>query len=253
MICFNISMPSCLPQIIAHRGNSAACPENTFASVNSAWHTEADAAEIDVRVSKDNKIMIIHDENTLRTTGEDHAVRETYACKLHSLDAGSYKSVQYAGEPIPYLSDILKLLPSGKKLYIEWKADPRSIPLLAEMMLKFSCLDRIHLIALHPGALEYCLHFVPEMKTFWVIGEIQPPTEHILKRIAQYCKHHGIHGVDVFHESLTLKAIDYFHTQGLPVLTWTVNTPQDAQKYASWGIDGITTDDPETIKKHLYV
>lgn len=64
-------------KIIAHRGASYWAPENTVASANLAWEKGADAVETDIYLSKDNRIICIHDANTKRTTGQDHKISET--------------------------------------------------------------------------------------------------------------------------------------------------------------------------------
>jgi len=64
-------------QIIAHRGASYLAPENTVASATLAWELGADAVEVDIYLSSDNKVLCLHDENTRRTTGEDYSIKET--------------------------------------------------------------------------------------------------------------------------------------------------------------------------------
>ena len=78
-------------EIIAHRGASYDAPENTLASVQLGWERNADAVEVDVYLSKDRKIVVIHDENTKRTTGHDGLVHKMTWAQLRQLDAGSWK------------------------------------------------------------------------------------------------------------------------------------------------------------------
>ena len=77
--------------IIAHRGASWLAPENTVAASRLAWDLGADAVECDIWLSKDNRIICIHDATTKRTTGEDFRVSETDSETLRKLDAGSFK------------------------------------------------------------------------------------------------------------------------------------------------------------------
>ena len=97
-------------EIIAHRGASYLAPENTMASVMLAWEKGVDA-EVDVHLSKDNQIIVIHDSTTKRTGQTDLTVKETEYQHLSKLDVGTFKSEKYSGEPIPLLSDILKTIP----------------------------------------------------------------------------------------------------------------------------------------------
>ncbi len=76
------------PYIIAHRGASWLAPENSVASANLAWDLGADAVEIDIYLTKDNKVMVMHDRNTKRTTGGEYSfdIKETKSGKLRKID-----------------------------------------------------------------------------------------------------------------------------------------------------------------------
>jgi glycerophosphoryl diester phosphodiesterase len=104
--------------IIAHRGASHDAPENTLASVNLAWEIGADAAEVDVHLSKDKRIMVIHDGDTKRTTGENMLIRESMSSDLRSLDASNSMD-QFRGERIPFLEEVMATVPEGKVLFVE--------------------------------------------------------------------------------------------------------------------------------------
>ena len=99
-------------EIIAHRGASHDAPENTLAAVRLGWKRNADAVEVDVYLSKDGKIVVIHDENTKRTTGHDGLVHKMTWAQLRQLDAGSWKNKKFKGEPIPLLSHLLETIPN---------------------------------------------------------------------------------------------------------------------------------------------
>src|SRR4030042_6528931 len=87
-------------EIIAHRGASYLAPENTVASSMLAWELCSDAVEVDIYLSKDNRIMCIHDSNTKRTSGQDYVVKETDSGVLRKLDVGLFKDSKYKGEKI---------------------------------------------------------------------------------------------------------------------------------------------------------
>src|SRR5438034_6344625 len=109
-------------KIIAHRGASHDAPENTLAAVHLAWQQNADAVEIDVHLSKDGKLVVIHDATTKRTCGVSHKVRELTLAELKSLDAGKWKGRQWVGETIPTLDEVLDIVPKGRGLVIEMKS-----------------------------------------------------------------------------------------------------------------------------------
>ncbi|MCK5821292.1 MAG: hypothetical protein KAH17_05385, partial [Bacteroidales bacterium] len=104
-------------EIIGHRGAAYLAPENTLASVVKAVELGADAVEVDIYLSKDDKIVVIHDKTTERTTNKNLLVAETNYSELSKLDAGSFKSPDYRGEKIPLLGDILDYLPDSIMIY----------------------------------------------------------------------------------------------------------------------------------------
>src|SRR5665647_3725193 len=97
---------------IAHRGESFAAPENTLAAIKLAWTNNADGVEIDVRLSKDKKIVVIHDMNTKRTSGLSRRVKSHSIDSLKKLDVGSWKGKKWLNERIPTLKEILENVPS---------------------------------------------------------------------------------------------------------------------------------------------
>ena len=142
-VCVVLSLPvfcgcrrSCV-EIIAHCGSSYTAPENTMASVMLGWEEEADV-EVDIRMSKNNRIVVIHDSSTKRTAGVDLEVSETTSHHLRQLDVGSFKSGEFAGEPIPFLEDIIETIPPGRKLYIEIKSGPETLPFLKSIITDFT-------------------------------------------------------------------------------------------------------------------
>lgn len=111
------------PSIIAHRGSSFDAPENTLAAIERALEDEADAIEIDVRLSKDNVPVLIHDATLERTTNdtENTPVSSLTYGELLAYDAGSWFSEDFAGEPIPTLEEALTLINGRATVYIELK------------------------------------------------------------------------------------------------------------------------------------
>ncbi len=114
-------------EIIAHRGASYDAPENTLAAVRLGWERQADV-EVDVYLSKDNRMVVIHDASTKRTArGVDLKVKETDAEELRKLDVGSFKDQKFAGERIPFLAEVIETVPPAQKLYIEIKCGKECI------------------------------------------------------------------------------------------------------------------------------
>ena len=115
-------------EIIAHRGASHDAPENTLAAIRLAWQQEADAVEVDVQLSKDGKLVVIHDDNTKRSGRFARKVNAQTLDELRKLDVGRWKGKRWAGEKIPTLAAVLATVPDGKRLFVEFKCGPDGIP-----------------------------------------------------------------------------------------------------------------------------
>src|SRR5262245_57022835 len=108
-------------KIIAHRVASHDAPKNTLAAINLACQQNADAVEIDVRLSKDGELVLIHAPITKRTCGVNHRVSDLTLAELKTLDAGQWKGRQWSGENIPSLDEVLACVPRNKSVLIELK------------------------------------------------------------------------------------------------------------------------------------
>src|SRR6266852_8996415 len=113
-------------QVVAHRGMGQgfvqmdAPPENTLPAFMEGWKI-AHACELDVHLTKDGQVIVIHDDTTNRTTNASWIVRDRFAGELRSLDAGRWKSQKWAGTRLPLLEDVLDIMPDGCQLFIELK------------------------------------------------------------------------------------------------------------------------------------
>ena len=108
-------------KIIGHRGASDDAPENTISSIKEAFVQGADGVEVDIRLTKDKKVVCIHDKNTIRTTGLSLEVKNTNYGELKNLDAGGWKGTAWKDELIPSLEEVLKEVPLDKEIFIEVK------------------------------------------------------------------------------------------------------------------------------------
>src|ERR1041384_629485 len=121
-------------EIIGHRGASYDAPENTLASFKLGWEQHADAVELDIWLTKDGKIAVMHDGNTKRTAGVDKDLGEQTLAELRTPDAGSWKDPRWKGEKIPTLDEVLAAIPQGRKLVIEIKCGPEILPELERVV-----------------------------------------------------------------------------------------------------------------------
>lgn len=246
-------------EIIAHRGASYTAPENTVASANLAWQRSADAVEIDVYLTRDGRIVAMHDKDTERTTGQKWVVGERTLAELRTLDAGSWKGQQWAGEKIPTLEEILATLPEGKRLFIELKDKLPIVPEL-ERVLKASGKPpaQTAVISFDLPTVTEVKRRMPELAVYWIYGtspkrdektgRVSDPPEELIER----CRRAGLDGLDLKYDSqITPEIVERMRELGLELYVWTVNSADDARRLADLGVDGITTDRPGWLREQL--
>ncbi|MEE8523355.1 MAG: glycerophosphodiester phosphodiesterase family protein, partial [Thermoanaerobaculia bacterium] len=111
------------PRVIAHRGFSGVAPENTLVAIRKAIDVGADMAEIDVLLSRDRHVVVIHDDTLDRTTDGKGPVEDLSLEELRRLDAGSWFSAEFAGERMPTLAEVLDLVRGRILLNVEIKSE----------------------------------------------------------------------------------------------------------------------------------
>jgi glycerophosphoryl diester phosphodiesterase len=233
--------------IVAHRGASFDAPENTVAAIKLAWQMKSPASECDIYLSKDNKIMVMHDANTLRTTGVAMMIKDTNSDDLRKLDAGSLKSEKYKGEKIPYLQELIETLSPGKKLFVEIKCGTEVMPYLEKVINETGKRKQIVIIGFNSDVVSQAKKTFPDIPVYWLVYSGQddnkqwiPYSEDLIAK----AKADSLDGLDVYYAPLTADFVQKAHQAGLKIFVWTVDAPQDVEKMRSFGVDGITTNKP---------
>jgi glycerophosphoryl diester phosphodiesterase len=121
------------PLKVAHRGASDTCPENTILAFNTAWKNDADICEGDFHLTKDKKIVCIHDDNTLRVSGEKMIISESNYEDLLNLNVANYFDGEL-NEKIPTLEQVLDTVPGAGSFLIEIKSGVEIVPELMNIL-----------------------------------------------------------------------------------------------------------------------
>jgi glycerophosphoryl diester phosphodiesterase len=242
-------------EIVAHRGFSERAPENTVAAFNLAWQHETDACELDLYLTADGQIAILHDKDTKRTTGVEQLVKDCTLEELQKLDAGSWKATSYRGEPIPSLNQALETLPIGRKrFFLEVKCGNEVVPVLARELEAWKPrAEQLCLIAFDRTVAQESKKAMPWLKVYRLSAEQTNDRQPVdLKQLISETKADGLDGLDL---GLKWKwddtLVNQVHAAGLELYVWTVNTAEDARRLASLGVDGITTDNPVMLRAAL--
>lgn len=244
-----------MPAFIAHRGASWDAPENTLASVNLAWEQGADAVEIDVYLSADGRIVVIHDKDTKRTAGVSLKVEQATAAELGRLDVGHLKAAQFAGERIPFLEEVIATVPAGKTLYVEVKCDRRILPHLMRTIDAGGKRDRIVLIGFDLEVVTAFKTLAPDVPTYWLVGaQRDKKTQAYVpydRKLIEQTRKAGLEGVAMHYGPLDAAYVRAVRQAGLEVYVWTINDPNEAMRMLEMGIERITTDRPKWLKQQV--
>lgn len=244
------------PVIIAHRGGSLEVPENTVASLTHGVKVGADWQELDVTLTKDQKLIVIHDDTLERTTNGTGQVIQQNLADLRKLDAGNPKwadyvverlakmgieapsfAGKYPGERLPTLDECLQI--PNAQIMIEMKAHPNP------KALAFATVDAVHANNMAgrvvlasfeaPVLLEANLRD-SSMPLLGLAEDVKGIETMLRLPIAVL----GV-SVELAEEALRLTP------QGIAVWVWTVYTPEDARRLAELGVHGIITDAPTKV------
>ena len=240
-------------EIIAHRGASYLAPENTMASVMLGWEKDADV-EVDVHLSKDNRIVVIHDASTEHITGADLKIKETTSDELRKLDYGSFKGEKFAGEQIPFLDDVLKTIHPDRKLYVEIKCGKEILPFLRQAIIESGKISQIVIIGFDIEVVTSSKQLI-DVPTYWLRGtkKVKETEEWIPHdpNLVQIAKDRGLDGLDVHYAGVTKEFVDAVKAAGQKLYVWTVDDPDEAKRLIELGVTGITTNRPEWLREQI--
>ena len=235
------------PLNIAHRGASAAAPQNTLAAFRKAIELGADGVELDVQPSADGAVVVIHDFTVDRTTDGTGRVAAKTLAELQSLDAGCKFSPQYAGERIPTLAEVFEAIDGRLLVNIELK-DFRSLggrlegPVV-EVVRKHAMEKRVLFSSFNPFVVRAAKRLAPDIPAGLLYEEdLLIP----LRRawLAPFVPHEARHPC---FPMVTEETVEWCHARGLRVNTWTVNEPAEMRRLIALGVDGIITDRPDVL------
>jgi glycerophosphoryl diester phosphodiesterase len=242
-------------EIVAHRGFSARAPENTLSAFRLAWESGTNACELDLHLTADQQIVIMHDADTKRTTGIAKRISESTLADLRPLDAGTWKSPDYKGEPIPTLSEALATLPEGpQRFFLEIKCGPEVVPVLAQQLEAWKPrAKQLCIIAFDRKVAQDSKKALPWLDVYRLSSEQTKDKIPVdLATLIQDTLDDQLDGLDLSRKwNWTPELVQQIRKANLKLFAWTVNDPAEARHLASLGIDGITTDDPTATRSAI--
>ncbi|KOP84102.1 glycerophosphodiester phosphodiesterase [Cytobacillus solani] len=234
---------------VAHRGATGYAPENTIAGFDLAVEMKADYIEIDVQRSKDGEIVVIHDTTVDRTTDGTGKVGDLTFEQLRSLDAGSWKGEQFAGEPIPTFEEILDRYHGKVGILIELKA-PELYPGIEKQVaeaLKERNLDKpqnekIIIQSFNFESMKKMDQLLPKVPIGVLTSNLKDTTTEALQEFSTYA--------DWFNPSygiVTEELVNQVHSLGMQIGSWTVRSQEAADFLFDMKVDAIITDYPDYV------
>lgn len=233
--------------IFAHRGSAGTHPENTMLAFKEAARVGADGIEMDVQLSKDGEVVIIHDEKLDRTTGASGFVKDRTLKELQTLNAAFSFKGKVAKERIPTLEEVLIWLYNNHLFCnIELKNTSFMYPGLEEKVIRliraYGMEERIVISSFNHYSLIHCHQLAPEIETapLYRDGLFMPWV--YAKAIGACAIHPSIHSAPDPIIQSSMKA-------GILVRPYTINKEQDMRRLYNLGCSAIITDFPGRAKK----
>ncbi len=234
---------------IGHRGAAGHAPENTLSSFKKALELGADTLELDVHLSKDGELIVMHDPKVDRTTNGTGYIKDLTVEELKHLDAGKLFE-EYRGEKIPLLQEVFDLAKGKATFVIEIKNGPIFYPgiegKLVQLIEKNDLVDDVIVIAFYHPSLKKIKELNPRIKTgILFVGAFIDPWA-----VAEQVGADALHPM---YEYVTEEMVTAAHKRGYVVHPWTINDPVQLEQWHKYGVDGITSDYPDSLSGVLRV
>jgi glycerophosphoryl diester phosphodiesterase len=213
---------------IGHRGIMGVEPENTLRSFVAAEAAGLDVIELDLHLSKDGALVVMHDTDVDRTTDGSGPIAGHTLAQLRALDAGR-------GERVPVFEEVLDAVRTPLQAEIKDVAAARS---LAAVMHARDLVPRVEVLSFHDAALAEVSELVPGVRTALVASRYGLD---VVDRATAV----GAGTLVLNIRRLTLELVERARTADLRIIGWVVNTPEHLGLARALGLDGATTDYPE--------
>jgi glycerophosphoryl diester phosphodiesterase len=237
------------PIILAHRGAKAYAPENTLASFELAIAQGADGIELDVKLTADGQVVVIHDATVNRTTGASGRVKDMSLAELRLLDAGSFFSENFKAEKIPTLEEVFETV--GKRTFINVELTNYNTPRdhlvesVCMLVKKFGLHKRVLFSSFISANLSRARSYLPDVPTgLLALGGVLGAWPRSFG--FAFGKYEALHPNI---KDMTHQQVQRVHRLKRRIHVWTVNAEADMRRMFDWGVDAIITDDPQLAVK----
>jgi glycerophosphoryl diester phosphodiesterase len=227
--------------ITAHRGASAAAPENTMAAFRAAMDAGATYAELDVQHTRDRQLIVLHDGDLMRMGDDPRKVSELTAAEMAAIDIGRKRDAAFAGEHPPTLEEVIDFVRGRMKINIELKynvPDPGLAPAVVDLLQRKDFIDQVVITSLDYAALKQVESIEPRLVTGHIVTAA---VGNVVRTEADFVSLNAARATP----SLVRRA----HAAGKDVHVWTVNHPEVMLRMIERGVDNVITDNPALLAR----
>ena len=227
--------------VIAHRGASSSAPENTLAAFDLALEMGARHLELDVELTRDGHVVVIHDDTVDRTTDGSGPVTAHTLDELRRLDAGRWFGAAFAGERIPTYEDVLVRYRGRAHLHTEIKGRaPELTRQTVDLIRRHGMESEVTLTSFQRVRLEEVRAYAPELPSGWLVTDVSETTLAEARRLGlvQLCPRAPL---------VTRELVQRLHAMGFVVRAWGVATEDLMRQVAEAGADGMTVNFPDRL------
>ncbi len=249
------------PLILGHRGASALAPENTLAAFSLALSDGADGIEFDVRLSRDEVAVVIHDATLTRTGSLDRRVREMTAAELRASDVGSWfnkrevmhvsSAVSFADQKVPTLNHVFDLFRTTRGLlYLEMKCDAENAMLLAkkvvESIREARIADRVVVESFELSAIAEIKRVDSSIRTAALFDHKpwRPVRTLSRSKLVDIARGHGADEIALHHRLASPRLVEKALAADFEVVVWTVDDSKWIERARAQGIKALIANDP---------
>ena len=227
---------------IAHRGASGIAPENTVVAFKKAIEIGVDAVELDLHGTTDGEVVVIHDASLNRTTDYQGPVNQTTLETIKRADAGGWFAAEFAGEPVPTLTEALECITEKTVAVLEIK-DPMIAEAVVAKVRETQTLNLTVIISFHTAVLQTVRSLEPRIPTGWLIGNDNDrvPPEQLCQQLGEL----GSSLLNVNHKLITAEFAYEIRRRGIALWCWTVDDIARMREMKAFGVQGIPSNYPK--------
>lgn len=235
---------------ISHRGESIDAPENTLAAFKLSLARDVDGMECDIHLTKDNVVVIAHDNNTGRMGNKRLEIEQSTFAELQEVNVSGAYVKEYPNERIPKFIDVLKLLTPNREFYVELKPGDIAlakavVPIMKEVNIPA---EQIVFISFDPKMIAQVKQDMPQYRTLLLasVTDLSITAESLLEKVNEL----NADGLDLYayEDLITKEFVDKIHAAGKIIAVWTIDQVGHAQRMKAVGVDSITSNRAALLK-----